>query len=204
MQQSVLFNLYSIATYSKHLFTIILIIHVFSIFHRTTDIYFLYIHFFCYGIKIVKECLFFLLLQYSIEIPLHTDASMKVDYFCRRHLIMNNQQFHNNFIIKSFVALSKEFSNIYGDIHQTFILQEFAISLFLFYFSQRPQELPVGCPFRQWTGLTRKLSLMGPFQDFYQFVKVRITSFQNGSLMDASIFQWLLSYFTFVRSHSNC
>ena len=90
MQQSVIFNLYSIATYSKHFFTIILIIHVFSIFHRTTDIYFLYIHFFCYGIKIVKECLFFLLLQYSIEIPLHIDASMKVDHFCRRHLIMNN------------------------------------------------------------------------------------------------------------------
>ena len=59
LQQSIIFNLYSIATYNKHLFTIILIIHVFAIFHRTTDIYFLYIHLFCFGIKIVKQCLFF-------------------------------------------------------------------------------------------------------------------------------------------------
>ena len=59
LQQSIMFNLYSIATYNKHLFTIILIIHVFAIFHRTTDIYFLYIHLFCFGIKIVKQCLFF-------------------------------------------------------------------------------------------------------------------------------------------------
>ena len=59
LQQSIIFNLYSIATYNKLLFTIILIIHVFAIFHRTTDIYFLYLHLFCFGIKIVKQCLFF-------------------------------------------------------------------------------------------------------------------------------------------------
>ena len=59
LQQSIIFNLYFIATYNKHLWTIILIIHEFAIFHRTTDIYFLYIHLFCFGIKIVKQCLFF-------------------------------------------------------------------------------------------------------------------------------------------------
>ena len=76
LQQSIIFNLYSIATYDKNLFTIMFIIHIFAISHRTTDIYFLYIHFFCYGIKIVKECLFFLLLQYLIEISLHIIASI--------------------------------------------------------------------------------------------------------------------------------
>ena len=67
LQQLIIFNLYSIATYIKHLFTIILIIHVFAIFHRTTDIYFIYIHLFSFGIKIVKQCLFFLLLQYLLK-----------------------------------------------------------------------------------------------------------------------------------------
>ena len=59
LQQSIIFNLYSIAKYNKHLFTIILIIHIFAIFHRATDIYFLHIHLFCFGIKIVKQCFFF-------------------------------------------------------------------------------------------------------------------------------------------------
>ena len=74
LQQLIIFNLYSIATYIKHLFTIILIIHVFAIFHRTTDIYFLYLHLFCFGIKIAKQCLFFLyisrlLLKFSLFLP---------------------------------------------------------------------------------------------------------------------------------------
>ena len=60
LQQSITFNLYSIATYNKHLFTVTLTIHVFAVFHRTTDIYFLYMHLFCFGIKIVRQCLFFL------------------------------------------------------------------------------------------------------------------------------------------------
>ena len=68
LQQSVIFNLYSIAKCNKHLFNIILIIHIFAIFHRATDIYFFHIHLFCFGIKIVKQCFFFLLLQYSIKI----------------------------------------------------------------------------------------------------------------------------------------
>ena len=68
LQQSIIFNLYSIAKYNKHLFTIILIIHIFAIFHRAADIYFFHIHLFCFGIKTVKQCFFFLLLQYSIEI----------------------------------------------------------------------------------------------------------------------------------------
>ena len=62
LQQSIIFNLFSIATYNKHLFTIILIIliiHIFGIFHYATDIYFFYIHLFCFSIKIVKQCLFF-------------------------------------------------------------------------------------------------------------------------------------------------
>ena len=40
LQQSIIFNLYSIATYNKHLFTIILIIHIFAIFNRATGMYF--------------------------------------------------------------------------------------------------------------------------------------------------------------------
>ena len=50
LQQSIIFNLYSIATYDKHWFTIMFIIHIFAISHRTTDIYFLYIHLFCFSI----------------------------------------------------------------------------------------------------------------------------------------------------------
>ena len=46
LQQSIIFNLYSIATYNKHLFTIILIIHMFAIFHRLLiHIFFIYICF---------------------------------------------------------------------------------------------------------------------------------------------------------------
>ena len=90
LQQSIIFNLYSIAKYKRHLFTIILIIHIFAIFHRATDIYFLHIHLFCFGIKIVKQCFFFLLLQYSIEISLHIDTSINFYYFYQRHFIMNN------------------------------------------------------------------------------------------------------------------
>ena len=90
LQQLMIFNLYSIATNNKHLFTIILIIHLFPIVHRTADTYFLYIHLFCFGIKIVKQCLFFLLLQYSIEISLHFNVSINFYYFCQHHLIMNN------------------------------------------------------------------------------------------------------------------
>ena len=41
-----------------------LIIHVFAIFHRNTDICFLYIHLSCFGIKIAKQCFF----------SLHSDA----------------------------------------------------------------------------------------------------------------------------------
>ena len=63
LQQSVIFNLYSIATYNKHLFTIIWIINLFAIFQRTTDIYLLYIHLFYFGINIAKQCLFFLYLS---------------------------------------------------------------------------------------------------------------------------------------------
>ena len=37
LQQSITFNLYSIATYNKHLFTIISIIHIFAIFHCAND-----------------------------------------------------------------------------------------------------------------------------------------------------------------------
>ena len=59
LQQSILFNLYSVATYDKYLFFITLIIDIFAIFLRATDIYFLYIHLFYFGIKIVKQCLFF-------------------------------------------------------------------------------------------------------------------------------------------------
>ena len=39
---------------------------------------------------------------------------------------------------------------------------------------------------------------------FINLLKIEITFFRSGSLMDASIFQWFLPYFTFVRSHSNC
>ena len=79
LQQSIIFNLYSIATYNKHLFTIILIIHVFAIFHHITDMYFIYIHLFCFAFTPI-----------SIEISLHIDASLNFYYFCQRHLIMNN------------------------------------------------------------------------------------------------------------------
>ena len=58
LQQSITFNLYSIATYNKHLFTIISIIHIFAIFHCATDTHF-FIHWFCFDIKIMKQCLFF-------------------------------------------------------------------------------------------------------------------------------------------------
>ena len=50
----------------------------------------IYVHFFSFDIKIVKRCLFFLLLQYSIEISLHIDTSINFYYFSKRHLIMNN------------------------------------------------------------------------------------------------------------------
>ena len=46
LQKLVIFSLYSIATYNKHLFAIRLVIHMFATFRRATDMYFLYIHFF--------------------------------------------------------------------------------------------------------------------------------------------------------------
>ena len=103
LQQSIIFNLYSIATYNKHLFTIILIIHVFAIFHRTTDIYFLYIQF-CFGIKITKQFLFFLYISTLLL----------------KFLLFLTMSFNNELIIsfanKSFAALSRELPKIYGDI----------------------------------------------------------------------------------------
>ena len=90
LQQSVTFNLHIICcmqfnTYNKRLFTIKT--HIFAIFRRTTDIFF--IHLFYFGIKIVRQCLFFLSLQYSIEISLHIDASIIFYYFCQRHFIIS-------------------------------------------------------------------------------------------------------------------
>ena len=78
--------LFFITTYNKHLFPIILKIHIFAIFHRTTD--FFSIHLFCFDIKIVKQFLFLLLLQYSIEISLHIEASVNFCYLCQRHFII--------------------------------------------------------------------------------------------------------------------
>ena len=52
LQQSIKFNL--IATYNKH-FTVILKIHIFAIFRRTTDVFYAL---FCFDIKIVKPFLF--------------------------------------------------------------------------------------------------------------------------------------------------
>ena len=86
LQQSITFNLYSIATYNKYLFTIISIIHIFAIFHCATDTHF-FIHWFCFDIKIMKQCLFLLLL-YSIEISLQINASINFCYFCQRHFII--------------------------------------------------------------------------------------------------------------------
>ena len=43
LYQSIIFNLYYVAKYNKHLLTIILIIHIFPIFHRATDIYIFFI-----------------------------------------------------------------------------------------------------------------------------------------------------------------
>ena len=59
LQQSIIFNLYSLATYNKQLFTVILIIHVFAIFHRTTEIYFLYIHLFLFWYQNSEAVSFF-------------------------------------------------------------------------------------------------------------------------------------------------
>ena len=57
-----------IATYNKHLFTIILKIHIFAIFRRSTDVFYTFALFW-YQNSVVF--LFFLLIQYSIEISLH-------------------------------------------------------------------------------------------------------------------------------------
>ena len=67
LQHSGIFNLYSITTYNKHLFTIIFVIHVFAIFHCAIDIYCLYMPLFCFAIKVVKQCLFFLILYGDIN-----------------------------------------------------------------------------------------------------------------------------------------
>ena len=54
LQQSIKFNI--IATCNKHLFIIILKIHMFAILNRASDIFIK--HLLCFGIKIVKQCLF--------------------------------------------------------------------------------------------------------------------------------------------------
>ena len=72
-----------IDTYNKHLFKIILKIHIFAISRGTTDVFF--IHSFCFDMKIVKPFLF--LFQYSIETSLHINAFIYFYHFCQRHFV---------------------------------------------------------------------------------------------------------------------
>ena len=74
-----------VTMYNRHLFTIILKIHIFTIFCGTMMFF---IHLFRFDIKIVQQFLFFLLLQYSIKISLHIDSSINSYHFCQRHFII--------------------------------------------------------------------------------------------------------------------
>ena len=47
-------------------------------------------HLLSFGIKVVKQGLFFHLVQYSIEISPHVGASINFHYFWQRRFIMNN------------------------------------------------------------------------------------------------------------------